>query len=188
MGLIEDVKKFLELRLEDLIKQNPWIELHILDEKLEQQEVEVNKLVLSFADQEAQFQKQILALAEDVSLWHRRAQKATAANRSDLAQAAKEREASLLKEGNQLWAQMELVKQRSVQAQELLQQIKKRRQEVRQKLEQVEQNKKTKTETPHRFDWQNLRTPDRDEDDPLEQQFRRWELDEELEQLKRRMK
>ncbi len=184
MKMLEDVKRFLEIRLEDFIRQNPWIELHILDEQLEQQEVEVNKLILSFDKQEKLLQQQILALAEDVSLWHRRAKKAREANRPDLAKAAEAREIALLKEGNQLWAQMELIKQRSMQAQELLQQIKTRRQEVRQKLQQVEQRK----QTTDRFDWQNLRPPDRDEDDPLEQQFRRWELDEELQELKRKMK
>lgn len=188
MGLIEEVKRFLELRLEDLIKQNPWIELHILDEKLEQQQVEVNKLIISFEQQEVELQKQILALAEDVSLWHRRAQKAQEANRTDLSQAAQEREASLLKEGNQLWAQMELVKQRSHQAEELLEQIKTRRQEVKQKIQALEQSKQTASPKTDRFDWQNLKTPLRDEEDPLEQQFRRWELDEELKELKRKMK
>jgi len=187
MGLIEDVKRFLELRLEDLIKQNPWIELHILDEKLEQQEIEVTKLIVSCEKQEGLFQQKILALAEDVSLWHRRAQKAKEANREDLAQAAQEREASLLKEGNQVWAQMELVKQRTLQAQDLLKQIKTRRQEVKQKIQAVEQPRQTTPKTD-RFDWQNLKTPDRDEEDPLEQQFRRWELDEELQELKRKMK
>ncbi len=184
MGLIEDVKRFLELRLEDLIKENPWIELNILDQRLQKQEEEVTKLISSLTEQENQFQQQILALAEDVSLWHRRVQKAKEHNRPDLAKAAQEREASLLKEGNQVWAQMELAKQRSLQAQELLQQIQTRRQTVKQKLEQVEQQK----QTTDRFNWQNLKIPKQDQEDFLEQQFRRWELDEELQELKRKMK
>ncbi|MCS6959586.1 MAG: TIGR04376 family protein [Pseudanabaenaceae cyanobacterium SKYGB_i_bin29] len=185
MGLIEDIKRFLELRLEDFIKQNPWLELQLLDDKLQQQEDEVAKLIATLTQQENQYQQKILALAEDVALWHKRAQKAREANRLDLATAAQEREAILLREGNQVWAQMELVKQRVSQAQDLLKQIKSRRQEVQAKIRDLE--KQTDRST-----WQSYRSSfsqsfDK-ESDPLEQEFRRWELEEELEALKRKMR
>lgn len=184
MGLIEDIKRFLELRLEDFIKQNPWLELQLLDDKLQQQEEEVAKLIANLTQQENQYQQQILALAEDVALWHKRAQKAREANRPDLATAAQEREAALLREGNQIWAQMELVKQRASQAHDLLRQIKARRLEVQAKIREVEKQS-------DRSSWQSARfffSQGFDKDsDPLEQEFRRWELEEELEALKRKM-
>ncbi|MFN3361268.1 MAG: TIGR04376 family protein [Pseudanabaenaceae cyanobacterium] len=185
MGLIEDIKRFLELRLEDFIKQKPWLELQLLDDKLQHQEEELAKLIANLTQQENQYQQQILALAEDVALWHKRTQKAREANRPDLATAAQEREAALLREGNQIWAQMELVKQRASQAQDLLKQVKARRFEVQAKIKEVEKQS-------DRSSWQGARfsfSQGFDKDlDPLEQEFRRWELEEELEALKRKMR
>ena len=47
MGLIEDISRFLETRLEEFIRNNPQIELQILEDKLRQQEEEIAKLIVS---------------------------------------------------------------------------------------------------------------------------------------------
>jgi uncharacterized protein (TIGR04376 family) len=190
MGLLDDISRFLETRLEEYIRNNPQIELQILEEKLTQQESEVAKLIASFRAQEKQFQDNILAIADDIRIWHERAKKASDAGRQDLASAAKEREAALLKQGNQVWAQMELIKQRIAQTADLQSQIQSRMQEVRAKITESAKTK-SKSQTNDRastsFNWESLHTPSQGTDDPLEQQFRRWEMDEELERLKHKM-
>ncbi|WP_019498824.1 TIGR04376 family protein [Pseudanabaena sp. PCC 6802] len=190
MGLLDDISRFLETRLEEYIRNNPQIELQILEEKLTQQESEVAKLIASFRTQEKQLQDRILAIADDIRIWHERAKKASDANRQDLASAAKEREAALLKQGNQVWAQMELIKQRISQTADLQSQIQSRMQEVRTKIAEAAKTK-SQSQASERastsFNWENLHTPSQGTDDPLEQQFRRWEMDEELERLKRKM-
>lgn len=189
MGLIDDISRFLETRLEEYIRNNPQIELQILEEKLSQQGAEVTKLIASFRTQEKQFQDQILDIANDIRIWHDRAKKASEANRQDLANAAKEREASLLKQGNQVWAQMELIKQRITQTVDLQTQIQVRMQEVRAKIAEAAKNKPPAQPNPEAstsFNWKNVQAS-QTTDDQLEQQFRRWEMDEELERLKRKM-
>ncbi|NKB18305.1 MAG: TIGR04376 family protein [Pseudanabaena sp. CRU_2_10] len=191
MGLIDDISRFLETRLEEYIRNNPQIELQILEEKLSQQGTEVAKLIANFRTQEKQLQDQILDIANDIRIWHDRAKKASEANRQDLANAAKEREASLLKQGNQVWAQMELIKQRIAQTVELQTQIQVRMQEVRTKIAEAAKNKPPAQPNPATstsFNWKNVQAPSQTSDDQLEQQFRRWEMDEELERLKRKMR
>lgn len=196
MGLLEDISRFLETRLEEFIRANPQMELQVLDDQLRSQESEVNRLILDFRNQEKKLQEQILAIGEDIKLWYGRAQKATAAKRPDLASAAKEREAALLRQGNEVWAQMELFRQRLRQTVELQGQIQQRRQEVKLKIAQNaeanRQNPQAQTATQSSSwdssSWQNLNPPpSSNSEDPLEAQFRRWEMDEELENLKRKM-
>jgi uncharacterized protein (TIGR04376 family) len=190
MGLLDDISRFLDTRLEEYIRNNPQIELQILEEKLAQQESEVAKLIASSQTQEKQLQDRILAIADDIRIWHERAKKASDAGRQDLASAAKEREAALLKQGNQVWAQMELIKQRIAQTADLQSQIQTRMQEVRTKIAEAAKTKpksQANAQASTSFNWESLHTPSQGTDDPLEQQFRRWEMDEELERLKRKM-
>jgi uncharacterized protein (TIGR04376 family) len=189
MGLIEDISNFLEKRLEEFIGNNPQFELQMLDEKLRQQESEVTKLIAGFQVREKQLQDKILAIAEEIQLWHARAQKAEDAGKQDLAAGAREREAALLKEGNKVWAEMELVKKRRAQTQDLLKQIQQRQQEVAIKIREVAsaQPQSPKTSTAS-FDWENLYPPPSSNTfDDLDQKFRQWETEEELERLKRKM-
>jgi uncharacterized protein (TIGR04376 family) len=179
MGLLEDISRFLETRLEELVRQNPHLELQILDDQLQQQEKEVQKLLQEYALQEKQLQDQIISIGEDIKLWHGRVRQAEEANMPDLAQGARERETALLRQGNQVWAQMQLVKQRLKQTQELQGQIKVRRQEVQAKIAQ--------RQPQSQFSWQNLGTPPHDPYDPLDAKFRQLETDQELERLKRKM-
>lgn len=187
MGLLEDISKFLETRLEEFIRSNPQIELQILEDKLRQQEEEVIKLIATSKKEEKALQDRILEIAEEIRIWHDRSVKATGLNRPDLASAAKEREAALLRQGNQVWAQMELVKKRAIDSQTLQGQIKERRKEVQVKIAEAAKNAPPKsTTTP--LNWDNLYTPPfKDANDDLEETFRRWEMDEELETLKRNM-
>lgn len=184
MGVLEDINRFLETRLEEFVRQNPQLELQILDDQLQQQEKEVQKLLLEYARQEKQLQDEIISIGEDIKLWHGRVRQAESVKMDDLAQGAKERETALLRQGNQVWAQMQLAKQRLKQTQELQVQIKVRRQEVQAK---IAQRQKVSPEVQSQFSWQDLQTPPRDPLDPLDAKFRQLETDQELERLKRKM-
>jgi len=185
MGVLEDIARFLETRVEEFIRKNPQLELQLLDEQLQQQEAEILKLIVEYGKQEKLYQEQILAIAQDVKLWHERAKKAETAGRKDLQQGAMAREAALLRQGNQLWAQMELAKQRLKQTQELQAQVKLRRKEVQAKIAQASHST---TSAQSAFNWEqfsaNRSTAPVDE---LDAQFRQWEMDEELQQMKRKM-
>ncbi len=188
MGLIEDISRFLETRLEEFIRNNPQIELQILEDKLHQQEAEIEKLIVSSKQEEKKLQERILEIAEEIRVWHDRTVKAESFERPDLANPAKEREAALLRQGNQIWAQMELVKKRAIDSQALQLQIQERRQEVQTKIAEAAKTAKAKSPSSTPLNWDNLYTPPfRDPNDQLEATFRRWEMDEELERLKRNM-
>lgn len=198
MGLLDDISRFLETRIEEFIRNNPQIELQILEDKLRQQEEEIAKLIVSSKQEEKNLQDRILEIAEEIRVWHDRTVKAESFHRPDLANAAKEREAALLRQGNQVWAQMELVKKRAIDAQTLQGQIQERRKEVKVKIAEAAKTAKAKSSNSSSnpssnpssppLNWDNLYTPPfRDPNDELEATFRRWELDEELERLKRNM-
>ncbi|MBD2460495.1 TIGR04376 family protein [Oscillatoria sp. FACHB-1407] len=191
MGLFEDLSSFLESRLEEFLRNNPHLELQALAEKLREQEEETIRLLADLQRREKSLQDEVLETAQEVQRWHMRIEKAKSVGRLDLAEPAEAREAALLRQGNQLWAQMELVKNRIKQTKDLHLQIQQKRQEVKQKLLEVQaQAAKTAYQPEQRWQtsgWTQSGYNFRDPTDPLEQTFRRWEMDEELEQLKRNM-
>ena len=189
MSVFEDFSNFLEARLEEFLRNNPDLELQALAEKLREQEEETVRLLGELRRRERQLQDEILATAQEVQRWHIRIEKAKTAGRTDLVTPAEEREAALLRQGNQLWGQMEAVKDRIKQSIDLNQQIQRKRQEVTAKVAETQADRaKVQAEETSQA-WQNTNwnpsfsTPA----DPLEQTFRRWEMDEELDELKRQM-
>lgn len=191
MGLFDDINQFLEERLDEFLQDNPHLELQALEEQLREQEQDATKLITRLQSEEKNLQDQILAIANDVQTWHGRIAKAEKANRQDLADAAREREAELLRQGNQVWGQMAGVKQRTTQAQELLLQVKQKRQELKQSAQAQFTNRTNgnNTSTSDTIGWDRGANPPqyRRSADPLEAEFQKWEVDEELEQIKRNM-
>lgn len=192
MGLFDDFSRFFESRLDEFLRDHPHLELQALDEQLREQEKDTLKLLIDLQSQEKNLQEEILSLAKDIQTWHSRISKAKIAGREDLAKAAKEREESLLRLGNQRWGQMEGVKQRITKAQELLQQTQTKRKEVKVEVARVkaEQAQTPKTSSSGSSGWSQGYTNANSAnysraDDPLDSQFQRWELDSELEQMKR---
>jgi uncharacterized protein (TIGR04376 family) len=195
VGLFEDLNRFLENRLEEFLRNNPHLELEALEEQLREQEEDTLRLIADLQLQEKGLQDDILAVAQDIQRWHERVAKAKSAGREDLAQSAQEREAALLRQGNQRWGQMEGVKQRITQAKELLRQIQARRQEVRAKAKEAEAARASQQAQAH-FSYADASGSGWNQSssystssgaDPLEDKFRRWEMDEELDQLKRNL-
>jgi uncharacterized protein (TIGR04376 family) len=185
MGLFDDVSQFLEHRLEEFLKNNPHLELQALEESLRDQSEETIQLLADLKLREQYIQQTILATAQDVQRWHERVEKATSAGRLDLARLAQEREASLLREGNQQWGQMQRLQERIQQTKELQQQIQVRLQEVATTAAQVKANQgQVQAEQP----WVSTawkRGTYTKHPDPVDEQFRRWEAEAELEQMKR---
>jgi uncharacterized protein (TIGR04376 family) len=189
MGLFDDLSRFLEQRLDEFLRNNPHLELQALEDKLREQEEEAIKLLADLQLRERQVQDKILETAQEVQRWHIRIEKAKSAGRLDLAQPAEEREAALLREGNQLWGQMEMVKGRIKETEELQRKIRVRRQEVQTQVAQAQAAKAAAKaeQTWQTTGWNQSRDYIRSSADPLEEQFRRWEMDDELDQLKRNM-
>lgn len=190
MGLFDDFNRFLETRLEEFLRNNPHLELQALEEQLREQEEDTLRLIADLQRQEKKLQEEILNTAQEIQRWHSRIDKARVANRLDLAQAAQEREAALLRQGNQRWGQMQGCKERIAKAKELYRQIQTRRQEVRVKATQAQAQARS-TQAEQRWDTQGWNKSGNyssfNAADALEEQFRRWETDEEIEQLKRKM-
>ena len=192
MGIFDDFNRFLETRLEEFLRNNPHLELQALVEQLKEQEQDTRSLIRELEGQKKRLEDEILALAQDIQTWHARIEKAKKAQRLDLAQAAQEREAALLRQGNQIWGQMEGVKKRLIQSQELLQQIQQRQKEVQIKAEQIKTEQAKTAQTTANSDtvgWNqgaNYRTYNRAAD-PLEATFHDWELEDELRDMKRNL-
>ncbi|MEL6496325.1 MAG: TIGR04376 family protein [Cyanobacteria bacterium J06623_7] len=188
MGIFDDINQFLEERLDEFLQNNPHLELQALEEQLREQEQDTTKLISRLQLEEKSLQDRVLAIANDIQTWHGRIGKAERANRQDLADAAKEREAELLRQGNQIWGQMEGVKQRTTQAKELLLQVKQKRQELKQKVQN--QARSANTTSSDTIGWdRGGESPQYNRGaDPLEAEFQKWEVDEELERLRKNMK
>lgn len=193
MGLFDDINNFLEERLDEFLRNNPHLELQALEEQLLEQEQDTRKLIAKLQLEEKNLQDRILEIANNIQTWHSRIGKAEKANRPDLANAAREREAELLRQGNQVWGQMEGVKQRAIKAKELLVQVKQKREEVKTQSVQARNsatnNPSTSQYSSGTVGWDrginssnNSRAAD-----PLEAEFQQWEVDEELERIRRNM-
>ena len=188
MGLFDDISQFLESRLDEFLRNNPHLELQAILEQLEQQEQENIQL----QSEEKRLEQEILNVAKDIQTWHARISKAEAAGRKDLANAAREREAALLRQGNQLWGQTQGTKKSLLQALELLSQIQIKKQEVKAQAQRV------KAEQAASYRASNSDTTGWDRGasynnyyggvgDSLEAQFQRLETEEELKEMKRNL-
>lgn len=190
MGLFDDLNRFLENRLEEFLRNNPHLELEALLEQLREQEEDTLKLIADLQLQEKRSQDDILSTAQEIQKWHIRVQKAQTSGRQDLVAAAQEREAALLREGNQRWGQMQGLKERINQSKDLLRKIQVRRQEVQTKAAEA-QTTRAKTQTQQHFEtngWSNQTSNSSTRFDDLEQKFLSWEAEDELQKMKRDMK
>lgn len=192
MGLFEDLSRFLEKRLDEFLQANPHLELMALEEQLRGQEEDAINLLGNLKQRQKQIEDSILSTAQEIQRWHERIRKAEAANRQDLVQPAKAREAALLRQGNHLWGQMQGIKDRIKQTRQLQQQIHDRRRELKVKMAAAEANRAAATaasQSDQTAGWQQSVYSSFDKPlDPLEETFQRWETEEELEDLKRQMR
>jgi len=189
VGLFDDLSRFLENRLEEFLRNNPHLELEALLEQLREQEEDTLKLIADLQLQEKRSQDEILSTAQEIQRWHIRVQKAKASGREDLAIPAQAREAALLREGNQRWGHMQGLKERIEQSKQLLQKIQLRRQEVQTKAAEA-QTARAKAQTQQHLEtqgWSNSTSSSAGGFDDLEEKFRRWETQDELEQMKRNL-
>ncbi|MGV2830104.1 TIGR04376 family protein [Myxosarcina sp. GI1(2024)] len=188
MGLFDDLDRFLEERLDEFLSNNPHLELQAIEEQLREQERDAQKIITELQLEEKSLQDKILAIAKDIQTWHGRVSKAESANRPDLAKAAQEREAALLRQGNQAWGQMQGVKNRIIQAKELLQQVRNKRRQIETELAKVKASRTTSNTSSYTVGWDRGASNNYSRaSDPLEAEFQKWELDAELEEMKKNM-
>jgi uncharacterized protein (TIGR04376 family) len=188
VGLFDDMKRFLETQLDDFMSKNPHLQIQVLEEQLQQQEEDSQTFLVDLRLQEKQTQAEVLSTAQEIKGWHDRVAKAQAAGRQELATAAQERVDTLLREGNQLWGKMQGIKERTAQTTKLIDTIKVRRQELKVKAAQVQAAAQTTSNAWERpvESWRS-ETSRRDPSDPLEAQFLRWEAEEELAEMKKKL-
>jgi uncharacterized protein (TIGR04376 family) len=168
MSLFDDLSRFLETRLDEFLRA---------------------KLLGDLNRRTKQLEEGILETAKDIQQWHNRIEKAKAANRLDLVGPAQEREAALLRQGNHLWGQLKGIKERIEQTKALHQRVQTKRKEVQTKIAQAAATAKATqaasdwgttgwNQSPYSFN-QTI--------DPLDESFRQWEAEEELNELRRKM-
>ena len=192
MSLFDDLSRFLEKRLDEFLKANPHLELMALEEQLRGQEEDAINLLGDLKRRQQQIEDSILSTAQEIQRWHERIRKAEAANRQDLVQSARAREAALLRQGNHLWGQMQGINDRMAQTRQLQRQIHDRRRELKVKMAAADAERATATAASdndptagwQQSTYQSFNKPV----DPLEETFQRWETEEELEDLKRQMR
>ncbi|GAP94340.1 TIGR04376 family protein [Leptolyngbya sp. NIES-2104] len=188
MGLFDDLGRFLETRIDEFLKNNPQLELQALEEKLYEQEQETRRLLADLRLREKTVEAEILTTAQDIQRWHVRIEKARSAGRLDLAEPAEAHEASLLREGNQKWGQMQVLKERIQQTEDLQRKIQIRRQELQAEIKQVKAAQAAQAEKRWAVDGWNQSFSSADKaSDPLEQRFQQWETQEELNEMKRNL-
>lgn len=190
MSVFEELNRFLEDRLEEFLQNNPHLELLALDEQLQEQQLNVQRSLTQLQSQHTQIQNQIVDTAREVELWHHRVRKAEAAGRMDLATPARDREAALFRQGNQLWGQMQGIETQVKTLQDTLKHLNDRRVEVKQKIQALrEQGVQQSTASSGQTvtnPWTTSPPPSKSVD-PLEVVFQQWETNQELEDLKRQM-
>lgn len=190
MGLFEDLSRFLETRLDEFLKANPHLELLGLEDQLRGQEQDAINLLGDLKRRQRQLEESILSTAQEIQKWHGRIDRARSVDRRDLVKLAEEREASLLRQGNQYWGQMQGVNQQIDQTRSLQQQIHQRRRELKLKIAQVEAERVSQRSATswdagwYGSDFEGVNSTPLD---PLEESFQRWETEQELEDLKRQM-
>jgi uncharacterized protein (TIGR04376 family) len=191
MKLLAELSAFLEQRLDEFLKAHPTLELSLLDEELRQEEANARRTLADLQSQQQRLEAEIMATAQEIKRWYERTGKAKAAGRDDLAQGAQARQDTLLRQGNRQWDKRQVVRTQLQQAQTLLQQLLTRRQEVQHKLEQQRAQQQQQSGQSYTQRSSQTTSPkatgSKPPEDDLEAKFRRWELDAELEELKRSM-
>jgi uncharacterized protein (TIGR04376 family) len=187
MGLFDDFSRFFETRLDEFLKSNPHLELEAILEQLREQERDTRKLITTLAQEKSQLETQILELGQEIKNWHTRIEKAKAAQRDDLAQAAQEREGALLRQGNQVWGQMEGTKERIAQAHSLLGQIQPKIKEVQAQAQQMRSAQSANDWDTIGWNKGSTSSSYNKATDPLESEFQRWEMEEELDRIRKNL-
>lgn len=185
MGLFEDFSNFLESRLEEFLQNNPKLELQALSDELKQQQRDTIKLVNQLQLEEQGVESEILKVAKDIQTWHGRIEKAKSARRLDLVEEAQARENNLLSKGNLLWTKMQDLKQRINKSKELLISIEEKQKEVTLKIAQLKaaeiNNNSDSYQTENKTNYQSSNN----KFDPLENKFQEWEMEQELNDMKK---
>jgi len=182
MNFFEDFTKFLESRLDEFLQSNPQLNLTIIAQELKQEKLDNQKLILKNESDLKNIENKIFTIGKDIQVWHNRIEKAQQAGRLDLAQEAENREKSLLAEGALLWRKMEEIKEEITIKKELLASIHIKEKEINQKIEDL---KKSEYNQNNYSPNEQVRSSNNTNYyDDLEDKFKQWEIELELEKMK----
>lgn len=184
MSIFEDFTKFLETTLDDFLQSNPQLNLMIMAQEVKQQKQESFTLLKKFELEQKKIESDIIQLGQEIKIWCDRIEKAEKVGRYDLKAEAEERRNLLLTKGNNLWQTMEAVKQKIVVNKQLLISLDEKEKEINLKIEQLKVISQPNNEKSY-----NYSSPNQDRQyDYLDKKFQDWEVEMELEQMKKGMK
>ena len=189
MGLFEDFSNFLESRLDDFLQSNPQLNLSFLEKEVKQEIRDNESLVRKLEFEQKNLEKKVVSLGKEVSRWYDRIEKAKQGGRLDLASAAEEKLASLLQQGNSTWHKMQTVKEKLVETKKLLVNLYKKQKDIqlaKQEINEVKNNYKN-TDNTYNYRQSNYSSSSNYSNskyDDLEAQFQKWEVEEELRNMK----
>ncbi|HIK37230.1 MAG: TIGR04376 family protein [Geminocystis sp.] len=181
MGILDDFLNFLENSIEDFLQKNPELNLNILAQEIKQEKRDTLELISQLENQEKQVESQILATAEDIKKWAQREEKARNLQRYDLAQDAAQVKYQLLEKGSYLWQEMTKLKEKIAESKRKLASLEKKEMEVNLKLEEIRREKARETGVFYERKVEGKSYHD------IEQKFRNWEIEMELEEMKKKM-
>lgn len=181
MNFFEDFTKFLESRLDEFLQSNPHLNLTIIAQELKQQKRDAINLIFQSESELKKIENNLLTIGKDIQTWHNRIEKAQQAGRLDLAQEAEERQNSLLAQGALLWRKMEEIKHKISLNKELLSSIEIKEKEVNLKIEQLKASQ-SYGNTYQAPSWNKTNYYD-----DLESKFQQWEIDQQLQEMKKNL-
>lgn len=161
----DELEATLSAKLDDFLQANPDMAARLEQETLSEQEAQTRRLLQQLERDRQNLEQKIRNTAKDIRLWHERQLLAEQAKRPDLVAAARQRQETLMQQGKQYWAELQVNQKRRQQTETLLRQIQAKRQQSPTTIP------KRKTASP----------------DAVEREFQALEIEREFEKLKREM-
>lgn len=182
MGIFDDFLNFLESSIDEFLQKNPELNLSLLAQEIKQEKRDTLQLISQLEAQEKQVESQILATAEDIKKWADREEKARNLQRYDLAQEAAQVKNQLLEKGSYLWQEMTKLRDRIAENKRKLISLEDKEREVNLKLEELRREKARESEGFYERKFEDKSYYE------IEQKFRNWEIEMELEEMKKKMR
>lgn len=182
MGIFDDFLNFLESSIDEFLQKNPELNLSLLAQEIKQEKRDTLQLISQLEAQEKQVESQILATADDIKKWADREEKARNLQRYDLAEEAADVKNKLLEKGRYLWDEMTKLREKIAENKKKLISLEDRERDVNLNLEKLRRKNAGQGEG-----YCDRKYEDKSYYD-LEQKFRNWEIEMELEEMKKKMR
>ncbi|MGC6483907.1 MAG: hercynine metabolism protein [Synechococcus sp.] len=107
MSWLDDLERSLEQRLDVFLHANPHQDVLLREQHLRDRQHSLEQRRRQLQDEAQDLRKQLLALAAEVRDWTTRSERARTAGAQDLAARAEQHVHSLMKQGRQLWRELD---------------------------------------------------------------------------------